>query len=54
MVQVDLDALKVRFYNAGKTGYNLTQEDINIYTSLDQWQRQELLNAMQEGKEAVL
>lgn len=50
MIQVDLDALKVRFYNAGKGTHNLSKDDINLFLSLDRWQRKELNDAMEQGK----
>lgn len=50
MIQVDLDAMKARFYNAGKGTHNLSQDDINLFLSLDSWQRKELYDAMEQGK----
>lgn len=53
MIQVDLEALKARFYNYGKGRNPISTEDAAIYASLDQWQRKELVNAMVKGTKEV-
>lgn len=49
MIQIDLDALKARFYNIGKGLTVLTQDDSILLKSLDYWQRNEVLEHHKAG-----
>lgn len=49
MIQIDLEALKARFYNIGKGLTVLTPDDSILLKSLDYWQRNEVLEHHKAG-----
>jgi len=48
MIQVDMSVLTERYYQIGLAG-GQTKEEIKLFASLDQWQRQELKLAFVKG-----
>lgn len=51
MIQVDMNALREKFYSIGQAGGSIKGDDKVLMDSLDGWQRTELLNAFNKGKQ---
>lgn len=54
MVHIDLDNLKQHFYNIGSGLAPFSTKDREVLNSLDQWQRKEVVDAMNKGTEESL
>lgn len=53
MIQTDMDVLREQFYNLGKEGKAITGNAAEVFKTLDAWQRIEVINSYNEGKENV-
>jgi hypothetical protein len=50
MVQVDLEMLKVRWYELGTNNRPVDNDNRLLFNSLDTWQRKELEDAYTKGR----
>lgn len=51
MIQVDMSELCQKFYNLGKDKQEIIGDNAEMYKSLDAWQRIELMDAYNRGKQ---
>ena len=49
MVHVELEELKSKFYEIGKSGRLITKEEETVFSSLDNYQREQLTNEYVNG-----